>query len=277
MGKGLCIDYIMRELQKSIKANTITKNQKQIQEIQGKPMGKKEDPQKLINAYKRKQQVLPFVMYSLAVILVVVGIIIVVVWLIGPNQPKFSLFATSTPTETGTATPTPITPTPTFTITPTNTETPTVTITPTRSGPVEYKVQEGDTCYEIAAQFDIDMLVLLAINNFDAGSCPIQPNDTIIIPAPNQELPTATPWPATLPRGTKLPYVVQFGDTLDIIANKFLSTVEIIMTENKLENANQIFAGQILQVPVNMVTPTVTKPATVTPTLDAAATTTPTP
>ena len=61
-------------------------------------------------------------------------------------------------------------------------------------------------------------------------------------------------------------YVVQFGDTLDLIANKFLSTVEDIMELNELENSNQIFAGQILEVRVNLVTPLPTLPATVTPT-----------
>ncbi len=228
-------------------------------------MSKKEDPQKMISSYKRRQQVLPFVMWVLAVLLIVIGVIILIVWLVGPNKPQISLFASATPTASATNTPTPVTPTLTPTNTATITETPTASITPTRSGPIEYTVAEGDTCYDIAATFEIDMMVLLAINNFDAGSCPINPGDKIIIPAPNQELPTATPWPANLPRGTKLPYIVQFGDTLDIIADKFLTTVEIIMTENDLDNANQIFAGQILQIPVNMITVTPTRAATVTP------------
>ncbi len=234
-------------------------------------MSKKEDPQKMINSYKRRQQVLPFVMWGLAVLLILVGVIILIVWLIGPNKPQISLFSSATPTATATNTNTPVTPTATASITPTVTETATVTITPTRSGPIEYTVQENDTCYDISVTFDIDVMVLLAINNL-ASNCPINPGDKIIIPAPNQELPTATPWPANLPRGTKLTYVVQFGDTLDIIANKFLSTIEAIMTENKLENANQIFAGQVLTVPVNLVTATPTKVATVTPNASASPT-----
>jgi LysM repeat protein len=238
-------------------------------------MSKKDDPQKMISSYKRRQQVLPFVIWGMAVLLIVVGVIILVVWLIGPNKPQISLFASQTPTSTSTATATPVTPTATATITPTSTETPTVTVTPTRSGPIEYTVLENDTCYDISAIFDIDMLVLLAINNFEAGSCPIRPGDKIIIPAPNQELPTATPWPANLPRGTKLPYVVQFGDTLDLIASKFLSTIEEIMKLNNMENANQIFAGQVLQVPVNLVTATPTSVATVTPTVNVSVTATP--
>jgi len=121
----------------------------------------------------------------------------------------------------------------------------------------------------------VDLMVLLAINNFETGSCPIHPGDKIIIPAPDQELPTATPWPANLPRGTKLPYVVEFGDTLDLIADKFLSTVEDIMNENDLENANQIFAGQVLQIRVNLVTATPTTIATVTGSASVTTTSTP--
>ncbi len=227
---------------------------------------KRDDPRKLIASYKRKQQMLPFFIWGLALILVIVGIVLLIVWLVGPEKPKISFFASSTPTSTATFTPTEIPPTATFTVTSTVTETPTVTVTPTRSGPIEYTVVDGDTCYDISAKFDVDLLVLLAINNFDAGTCPIQPGDKIIIPAPNQELPTATPWPTNLPRGTKLTYVVQFGDSLDLIADKFLSTVEDIMELNELENSNQIFAGQVLEIRVNLVTPVPTLPATVTPT-----------
>ena len=227
---------------------------------------KRDDPRKLIASYKKRQQMLPFFIWGFALLLVIVGIIILVVWLVNPSQPKFSLFASATPTTTATLTPTEIPPTATFTKTSTVTETPTVTVTPTRSGPIEYSVVDGDTCFDISNTFDVDLMVLLAINNFSAGTCPIKPGDTIIIPAPNQELPTATPWPANLPRGTKLPYVVQLGDTLDLIANKFLSTVEDIMELNNLDNSNQIFAGQILEVRVNLVTPIPTMPATITPT-----------
>ena len=227
---------------------------------------KRDDPKKLINSYKRRQQMLPFIIWGLALLLVIVGVIILVIWLVKPGQSSFSLFASATPTETATLTPTEIPPTATLTITPTVTETPTITVTPTRSGPIEYTVNEGDTCFDIANTYEVDLLVLLAINNFDPGTCPIRPGDTIIIPSPNQELPTATPWPSDLPRGSRLTYVVQPGDSLDLIADKFLSTIEDIMDINNLENSNQIFAGQVLEVRVNLVTPLPTMPATVTPT-----------
>jgi len=45
------------------------------------------------------------------------------------------------------------------------------------------------------------------------------------------------------------------GDTLLAIAIKFNSDVDAIVKENKLANANDIFAGQILRIPVNIATP----------------------
>ena len=56
--------------------------------------------------------------------------------------------------------------------------------------------------------------------------------------------------------------MVQSGDTLAAIALKFNSTIEDIMEENEIENANKIFVGQILIVRVNLVTPVPTEAVT---------------
>jgi LysM repeat protein len=92
------------------------------------------------------------------------------------------------------------------------------------------------------------------------------------------ELPTATPIPPDLPRGTRIDYVVESGDSLALIASKFNSTEEAILAieENALEDPNAIFVGQLLVIPVNLVTPTATRPPTSTP-ATAAATATRTP
>jgi len=234
-------------------------------------MTEKDSPQSVIDSYKKRQQMMPFLVWGLAAVLVVVGIIILVVWLTGPGGPQISLFATKTPTPTSTFTPTPVTPTSTPTMTATVTQTPTATQTLTPSGPQEYTVQENDNCWEIASKFKVDFGVLLAINNF-GGTCPIKPGDKILIPAPNQELPTETPLPADFVRGTKIEYTIKTGDTLDIIAAKFNSTVEAILKENKMTDANALFAGETLIVPYGIATPTRTtaptstaKPATPTP------------
>ena len=78
-------------------------------------------------------------------------------------------------------------------------------------------------------------------------------------------LPTSTPIPANLPRGTKVDYIVQSGDTLAGIASLFNSTEEDIIKENNITDPNAIQVGQLLIVPVNMVTPTPTRPPTSTP------------
>ncbi|MEJ5313633.1 MULTISPECIES: LysM peptidoglycan-binding domain-containing protein [Anaerolinea] len=228
-------------------------------------MIRKDSPQSVIESYRRKQQMGPFIVWGLAVVLVVVGIIILVVWFTGQNRPAISLFASPTPTATQTLTPTPVTPTSTPTMTPTETLTPTITETPTPQGPFEYTVQEGDTCWDIAVKFEADLLVLLTLNNF-GNTCPIKPGDKILVPLKGQELPTETPLPTDLPRGQKIEYIVKTGETLDLIARRFNSTVEAILKENKLTDANKISAGQKLIIPVNIVTPTPTRAPTRTPT-----------
>jgi LysM repeat protein len=62
-----------------------------------------------------------------------------------------------------------------------------------------------------------------------------------------------------------LTYTIQAGDTLAGIASLFNSTVDDIITENKLEDPNAIFVGQQLIIPANMVTATATRPPTSTP------------
>ena len=225
-------------------------------------MAKNESPQKFISSYRKQQKFLPYVA-ALAVLLVTIGLIILFVWLTGPNRGSISLFASETPTPTDTATPTEVPPTATETLIPTETQTPTETMTYTPSGPFQYVVQEDDNCWSIAQQFGVELDVLLAINSFT--DCPIQPNDTIWIPGKDQELPTETPIPSDMPRGTKLDYTVKTGDTIQSIASKFNSLIDQIITLNKLEDANAINAGQVLIIPVNLATATPTIPPSSTP------------
>jgi LysM repeat protein len=227
-------------------------------------MDGKDNPQDVINMYQKRQKVLPFIVGGLAVLLVVVGIVILVLWFTKPGAGKIALFSSKTPTATITPTPTVVPPTLTSTETPTITMTPTITETATPSGPFEYEVKENDNCWEIAQTFGVDINVLLAINNF-GGNCPITPGQKILIPAPNQELPTETLLPTDIVRGTKIEYRVKTGDTLDLIASRFNSTKETIIRENKIVDPNQLFAGQILIIPVNLVTPTLTVVPTSTP------------
>jgi LysM repeat protein len=229
-------------------------------------MSGKGSPRSVIESYKRRQQMMPFLIGGLAIVLVVVGIIILVAWFSKSGKPV-TLFATQTPTATLTFTPTPVTPTATqtVTLTPTITDTVAPTFTPTQAGPMQYTVKENDTCWGIAQQFKVDLLVLLAVNNFAPNTCPIKMNDVILIPMPGQVLPSPTPLPSDIAPGTRIEYYVQTGDTLAIIAQRFDSTVERIMQVNNLKDANTIQLGQKLIIPVRIITATPTRQPTFTP------------
>jgi LysM repeat protein len=231
---------------------------------------KQEHPQDVIDSYRKRQQNArraPLVL-GIAALLLIVGAGALIFWLVGPNRPSFSLFATDTPTPTNTATVTlTATSTTTPTVTPTETATPTITITPTIAGPFTYAVLEGDSCYAIALKFKIDILLLITINNLDPA-CPIKVGDKLTIPGPDTALPTGTAVPTNLRPGTKIEYIVQTGDTLGSIALRYNSTVEAIKKENSITNENSILVGQKLIVPVNLVTavPTATANPSGTPT-----------
>lgn len=78
-------------------------------------------------------------------------------------------------------------------------------------------------------------------------------------------IPSTTPIPADLPSGTLIEYRVLAGDTLAGIAAKFKSLPNNIIEINNIENPNALIVGQILQIPVNLVTATATLPSTSTP------------
>jgi LysM repeat protein len=247
-------------------------------------MADKENPQNVIDSYRKRQQSAQRapLFLGIAGLLVIVGAAVLIFWLLSDNRPAISLFATETPTPTATSTSTATathTATPTQTSTPT--ETPTVTLTPTPEGPFVYEVVEGDNLFSIAERFNVDLFVLIAINNLDPTNPVIDIGDQLTIPGPDTELPTETPLPDNVRPGTVIEYFVKAGDTLAIIAGLFDSTIEAIVEENELENPNDIFVGQKLLVPVKLVTPVPTStpaPPTVTggaPTIGASATTAP--
>lgn len=233
----------------------------------------------VIQSYrKRRLQRGPLLMYG-SIALVVLGIILLLVWLTRPNQPLGGLFATDTPTPTLTSTPTN---TPPPTETPTITPTPTITVSPTPSEAFDYTIQEGDSLDALAQRFNLgpDGILLIYNENRDvmeANNGVIFVGQTIRIPPPGSILPTFTPIPGNLPRGTLIEYSVLPGDTLAGIAVRFNSIAEEIIAENEIENANALQVGDVLQIPVNLITPTPTLPSTSTPVTPTVAGGTPTP
>jgi len=122
-------------------------------------MSKQESPpQDIIESYRKSQERsrrAPII-FALAAFLLIAGSAMLIFWLTGSDTTNISLsslFATKTPTPTATATPTEIPPTETPTQTPTPlppSDTPEPTIEPTRTGPVIYIVEEGDSFSSIA-------------------------------------------------------------------------------------------------------------------------------
>jgi LysM repeat protein len=215
----------------------------------------RQSPQDVMSPYVKKKPFLPIFVAALAVVLVLIGIAIIVMWLTGGSF-AFNPFSKE-PTPTATMPPTPVM-SPTATIAPTETPTPTLTVSPTPSGPFEYEVKELDNCWDISIQFDVDLETLLAINNFENGACPIYPGLKIKIPAPGTTLPTATAIPPDTKSGTRFEYKVQLGDSLQSIASKFNTTIEDITRLNKFDDPNNILPGTEIIVRWGIVTPTPT-------------------
>ncbi len=184
---------------------------------------------------------------------------------------QWTLFAT--PTATPTFTHTPVLPTATL-FEPT--ETATLTPTPTRSGPVSYVIQEGDTLYFVADEYEIDIEALIAYNleqGIDLTSL-LQVDQKILIPPPDFKAPTLTPMPSDVSPGTIIEYTVRPGDILQFLAEEFNTTLEAILEENEdlSENPNVLTVGQKVRIPLDLLALT---PAT--PTRQPSVTATPQP
>jgi LysM repeat protein len=225
-----------------------------------------------IDSYrKRRGRFGPVLIWILAAVLVIGGITVLVLSLNG-GVGSISLFATKTPTPTITPSPTN---TPVPTQTPTITSTPTQTNTPTPSAPFYYIIQEGDSISSIAEKFELGengVIQILLLNPvIDSFTQIIYVGQEILVPPPGWPMPTLTPWPQDAARGTKITYFVLPGDSLGTIADKFRSTIEEIIKANPdaLEDETSlIYPGQLLIIPVNLVTavPTSISTLTATPT-----------
>ena len=227
----------------------------------------KKEVQALIN--RRRARAVPVVLLGIAA-LILIGIVSVVV-LASANGPGLGIRRTATPTvsTTPTLTETPTIPPPTDTPAATSTETATAGPSPTATQNI-YTVASGDNLFSIAAQFKANVCTIMAVNNI-ANPSVLAVGQKLIIPGPDYKLPTSTPLPTGLPRGARLNYVVQCGDTLDIIAAQFNSTgTDISKTNNNITDPLQV--GQVLIIRINIATPTAQPTTTQAPAGSASAT-----
>jgi LysM repeat protein len=176
----------------------------------------------------------------------ILGVLLLVgIWFVKPWRAiQIRTYNTPTPSLTPTSTPT-VTPTSTFTPTalPTDTPTPEVTI---------YIVRPGDTLSIIAAQFDVTVEAIMGANGLTNHM--IQVGQELMIPVEGGA-PTATSVPegTPSPQGTGEPetitYVVQVGDTLTEIAERFNVSVAAIMEANDIADPDSLSEGQELVIP----------------------------
>jgi len=108
-----------------------------------------------------------------------------------------------------------------------------------------YVVKSGDTMRKIAQACGIPLQTFIALN-------PEVTNPNLIYPG--QVLRTKAG--VVLPPAGGQTYIIQRGDTLRIIANRFGTTVDAILKLNpQITNPNLIYAGQSIRLPEGVVTP----------------------
>lgn len=200
----------------------------------------------------KRRQYLLYGLGALAAIMVLGGLFITGSWVSAGGLGAIPFLASDTPTPSDTPLPTN---TPTITLTPSETVPPTLPPSPTASAPFLYRVETGDTLSGIADKFAVDFIIIMALNGLSNDSV-LFVGQELIIPDPNTGLPDPTPIPEGLPAGTEILYLVLPGDSLGTIAEQFLSTEDAIIAANDLLNPNEIFVGQLLAVPIRLITPT---------------------
>jgi LysM repeat protein len=96
-----------------------------------------------------------------------------------------------------------------------------------------YTVQRGDALYKIAWRFGTSTGNLARINNLY--------NPNLIYPGQQLCIQGGGP--------VGRPYVVQYGDTLFRIAQRFGVNLYALASNNSIFNLNRIYAGQTLYIP----------------------------
>jgi LysM repeat protein len=125
---------------------------------------------------------------------------------------------------------------------------------------VTHTVVFGDTVGALAQRYNSNVTAIIETNELDADAS-IQVGQVLVIPV--RAVPTATQppvTPTTLPINT-IGYVVQFGDSLAGIAQRYGTTVEMLAQLNGIVNVNNLRAGQRLIVPVNGAVATAAPPS----------------
>jgi len=121
---------------------------------------------------------------------------------------------------------------------------------PAAGGPITsdqiIRVEIGDTLNSIARRFGVSVASIVARNSIRNPNR-IFAGMQLIIPAPGTT-PTIPPPVDPIPP-SNITYVVQAGDTLELIAQRFNVTVESIRLLNNITDNRAVFPGDVLLIP----------------------------
>lgn len=126
-------------------------------------------------------------------------------------------------------------------------ETATPLPTPAANGVIRHRVQEGETLVSIATLYGVTVEEIQAANNL--ADALIRTGDELIVPV---SIPASAEASGSTVE-SRFEYVVQPGDTIISIANRFGSTVEEIVVVNSLTANDFILPGDVLMIPVREV------------------------
>ena len=174
-----------------------------------------------------------------ASILVVVMALILLAFAAWAYQPWTLLVALPTPTGQAAepaGTPAEIVETPTPTITATA-----VVIPTPRVLTITHTVQVGETLASIAKRYGTTPEAIMRANNLSSPA--IRVGQKLIVPLPPGSTPTPTP------RQRQVTHIVQPGEYLELIAQRYGVTVRAIMEANAM-TTDVIYPGQRLVIPV---------------------------
>jgi LysM repeat protein len=141
---------------------------------------------------------------------------------------------------------------------------------PLRASPLAQRthtVQPGETLSQIAERYQVAVEQLMELNDIAQANAIFVDQ---VLTLPDENAPTPTPTPVV--------YIVQAGDLLSQIAERYGVTVKALIEANQLANASAIFWGQRLLIPSTTPTaedtpsPSATPSQTATPKATAQAT-----
>jgi len=106
-----------------------------------------------------------------------------------------------------------------------------------------YVVRPGDTLIRIAARYQVSVEELARVNELEDPNL-IRVGQELLIPGTASSLLT--------PIDGVIPYRVQPGDTVSLLARRFGTTTEAIAEANGLEDPDLIVVGQLLSIPTDL-------------------------